>query len=87
MIAVRRSIPAGLLAVGVALAGVVALEIAVWQQPGAAITAGGPNAVAAVRQPEAVDVPGQQNDWLNEILARPLFNPDRRPAAAGVRGR
>ena len=25
-------------------------------------------------------------DWFNEILARPLFNPDRRPIEAGVRG-
>ena len=86
MIAVRRSIPAGLALVAAALAGVVALEVVAWQQPETVVLPGRATTAAAAARPEVVDGAGQQNDRLNEILSRPLFNPDRRPAAAGVRG-
>lgn len=36
---------------------------------------------AAVARPEA---PIRANSWFKEVLARPLFNPDRRPVVAGA---
>jgi hypothetical protein len=76
----------GLMALGLVLSGTIAFEIAgPHSQPSfqpAAI-------VAPVRdvQPGPAQAPDQHGPWLNDILARPLFSPDRRPAGTGdVRG-
>jgi hypothetical protein len=37
------------------------------------------------RPPKAAG-PDPHEDWFRQILARPLFNPDRRPIDSGVRG-
>lgn len=81
-------LPFGLSAMSVTLCLVIAAEVAGDHDTGSrypvaprSVGGGGASLVGA---PAA---PGRQDGWLNEILARPLFSPDRRPIEkAGVRG-
>jgi hypothetical protein len=71
----------GLLLGAAALAAILAWEVGVFApvQPPAAPP---PRVSVATATVPAV-APDRTNDWVNAILARPLFSPDRRPAAAG----
>jgi hypothetical protein len=85
MIALGRAAPIGLSAMAAALACVIALEAATWRQPVPASPAQPTKAAGPNRAPTAVG-PNPHDDWFSQILARPLFNPDRRPIESGVRG-
>jgi hypothetical protein len=86
MIDLRRSLPIGLSGLAVGLCLVIGLEMADWRQ-GAASPA---MVRLKVDQPRvaatAPGVPDQRAAWLTEIMARPLFNPDRHPVDIGMRG-
>jgi hypothetical protein len=77
----------GLSALSVILAGAIAFEI-VGPAPQPSLEPA--NIVTPVRdvQSSVAQPPDQHGPWLNEILARPLFSPDRRPAGivSDVRG-
>ncbi|MBV8576664.1 MAG: hypothetical protein JOZ58_16730 [Acetobacteraceae bacterium] len=76
---------AGLTAVALGLSGVIGLEILTWQaMPEEAVVR--PVSVAPSASPAAQAAPSDSHDeQLNTILARPLFSPNRRPAASGAR--
>jgi hypothetical protein len=79
MIGLRR---VGLAAVALGLCGLIGLEIAV--RDGGADASPGP--VISASAPVMPAAPTTRRDVrLGAILARPLFSPDRRPAAAGAR--
>jgi hypothetical protein len=72
-----------LLLMGVILA-VIGLQLdnrAPDQPSGLPARVGAPDSEAAVARPEA---PNRANAWFKEVLARPLFNPDRRPVVSGA---
>src|SRR5947209_2835168 len=69
-----------------ALGLVIAAEVSGWRQAAPLYV---PTAEAIGRQStpdNAIRSPGRQAAWLQEILTRPLFNSNRRPAEAGMRG-
>lgn len=78
------SIP--LLAATAALCLVIALEILGWRQTAPSHVP----ATAAIGGHSAPDdasrSPGRRDAWLQEIVARPLFNSNRRPVEVGMRG-
>lgn len=86
MIAPGRGEWAGLILLSFLLCGTIAFEIAGPRpapplQP-ARIAGPVRDVQMGVAQP-----PGQQDAWLSDILARPLFSPDRKPIGSGnVRG-
>ena len=87
MRAVKRGLPAGLLALILGLSVVIAFQITRWRQDVAADPSPAP--VMALNRQVSVglsEAPGQYRIWLNQILARPLFSPDRHPVEVGVRG-
>lgn len=71
----------GLLAAG--LAAVIVLELEDFATPEVPV-------LAAAQRPSpaspATAAERNQDDWIAQSLARPLFNPDRRPAPAGTAG-
>lgn len=75
---------AGLLAVSIALLATLA-----WELDGVALPAR-PTAARSLSAPAPAtpaSVPDHTPEWVATILARPLFNPDRRPAAQVVTAR
>jgi hypothetical protein len=76
----------GLVVLGLVLSGAIALELSEPdQQP--SVQPAGIVAVASDARPGLAATPDQHGAWLNDILARPLFNPDRKPVGSGdVRG-
>ena len=75
----------GWAAAAVALCGVIGLEIAGRDdEPDAALVRPAPMVAAGGQSAPAVPQ-GQRDTRLAAILARPLFSPDRRPAASGAR--
>jgi hypothetical protein len=79
------SIP--LLAALVALCGVIALETVIWRQAAPLYASPGAATIAGDSAPnDTSGVPRRRNAWLREILARPLFDPNRYAAEAGTRG-
>jgi hypothetical protein len=86
MITPGRGEWAGLTLFGLILCGTIALEIA---QPVSQPALHPAGIVAPVRdvQPGPALPSDQHGIWLNDILARPLFSPDRKPVGSGdVRG-
>jgi hypothetical protein len=86
MIVPGRGEWAGLVALGFLLCGTIAYEIAA---PGPPPSSQPARIAGSVREaPAGVDQPpGRYDAWLSGILARPLFNPDRKPIGSGnVRG-
>jgi hypothetical protein len=86
MINPAHALPIGLLALGAVLCAGVGLELSAWSQD-----SGPPLPVAPIstERPAAAVPAGPANQhigWLNEILARPLFSPDRHPVNVGMRG-
>ncbi len=75
-----RLIVAGLSAVACGLAVVLAWEIGLFEPSLGPITP--PHHSTAVAAPEVV-APDHTNEWVANILSRPLFSPDRRPPADG----
>ena len=77
-----RLVSFGLLIGAAALSAVLAWEVGAFApaQPPVAVPAR--VSVAAASVPAVA--PDHTNDWVNAILARPLFSPDRRPAANGA---
>jgi hypothetical protein len=71
----------GALLVAAALAAVIALEVS---NPPADDVAQSQTRTAATVLKEAATTDGYTNDWVATVLARPLFSPDRRPAADAV---
>jgi len=86
MIDLSRSLPIGLFGLAAGLCLVIGLEVADWRQGAASPDMVRPKVdqppVAAI----APGVPDQHAAWLTEIMARPLFNPDRHPVDIGMRG-
>lgn len=74
--------PAILLVVAGLLAGVVAWEV-VDASDGTALTQRPPRA-ATVQPPATAPVEDHLSNWTAAVLGRPLFSPDRRPAAMSV---
>jgi hypothetical protein len=85
MIALGRAVPIGLSAMAAALSCVIALEAATRPHAIPASRVQPPKAAVPNLTPVA-EGPDPHEDWFNQILARPLFNPDRRPIESGVRG-
>lgn len=85
MIAPGRAAPIGLSAMAAALSCIIALEAATWRKPVPASPVRPTKAAVPNLAPSAAG-PDPHEDWFNQILARPLFNPDRRPIESGVRG-
>jgi hypothetical protein len=86
MIDLGRGLPIGLSGLAVGLFLVIKLEVADWRQGDAS-----PALVQLKvdQSPAAAAAPGMPNQhaaWLTEIMARPLFNPDRHPVDLGMRG-
>jgi hypothetical protein len=83
-----RVLPLALVFAAAGLCLMIGLEIAGWWRGGETFPAAA--ARAADRMPPvratAADASNQRDTWLNEILARPLFSPERRPVEVGVRG-
>jgi hypothetical protein len=83
-----RFLPLALVCATTGLCLVIGLEIAGWWRGDETF----PAAAARVAdnmppvQATATDASNQRESWLNEILARPLFSPERRPVEIGVRG-
>jgi hypothetical protein len=76
----------GLAAVVLGLSGVIGLEILGWRSVPEDSALARPVRVAPVGAPAARAAPLEHRDErLGIILARPLFSPDRRPAASGAR--
>jgi hypothetical protein len=76
-----------LLAASVALFLVIALEIFSWRHTAQFDVLSGAAATAGHNLPDdASGALGRRDAWLQEILARPLFNSSRRPAEGGMRG-
>jgi hypothetical protein len=73
---------AGLLGVAGLLAAVLAWEI-VYTPDDTAVTALSPR-MATARQQAMPPAEDHLSAWTAEVLARPLFSPDRRPAATSV---
>jgi hypothetical protein len=86
MISLARGLPIGLSALAAGLCLVIGLEVSDWPSDAASPTTvrvkadQGPVAATTPR------VPDQHAAWLTEIMARPLFSPDRHPVEIGVRG-
>jgi hypothetical protein len=78
--------PLGLTAVSVALCCVIAGELSDLGHEDAYPAFAQHTPGVAGSPAEAADPPNQRKLWLDQILARPLFNPDRRPMEAGVVG-
>jgi hypothetical protein len=77
---------AGLTAIVLGLSGVIGLEILNWQAMPEETRPARPVSVAPSGIPAAqAEPPDGRDDRLSTILARPLFSPDRRPAASGAR--
>lgn len=83
----QRALPLGLLAVLIGLSLVIALEITSAGQGDTPYPAAARQSAAerSSRTP-APQAPDQTDTWLKQILAAPLFSPDRRPVEVGVRG-
>ena len=71
----------GLLIGATALSAILAWEVGAFA-PAQPPMAPPPHAVVAAAAVPAV-APDRTNEWVNAILARPLFSRDRRPAAGG----
>jgi general secretion pathway protein N len=76
----------GLAAIAFGLFGVIGLEVLDWQAMPEEVALVRPLSAAPAGAPAAQAEPSERRvDWLNTILARPLFSPNRRPAASGSR--
>lgn len=77
---------AGLAALALGLSGTIGLEILAWQARPEGTALVRPVSVTPSDAPAApAEPPDGHEDPLNTILGRPLFSPDRRPAASGAR--
>lgn len=82
-----RSVSILLLAAFVALCGVIALETFSWRQAAPLYASPAGATIAGDNAPnDTAGAPGQQTAWLRQILARPLFDPNRHAADVGTRG-
>ena len=73
----------GLAATSAVLCALVGLEISWWQQDAPAYPVSARVVTADTdRRSDAVETPNQHEEWLNEILSRPLFSAGRRPVEA-----
>jgi hypothetical protein len=76
-----------LLAALVALCLVIALEIFSWRQTAPLYVSSAAAVNAGHNAPgDASGAPVRRDAWLQESLARPLFNSNRRPVEGGMRG-
>ncbi len=68
------------------LLGVIAMEVSYGTGGGPAAEPGGMSGhkLPIAATPPATTVPRDIAQWQHTVLARPLFNPDRRPAASSV---
>jgi hypothetical protein len=83
-ISIGRALPIGLLAMAGALLAVVVLEVSGWEQDAPKHSTTARATIAGIDR--SLDPPETQNQheaWLNQILSRPLFSPNRRPVEAG----
>ncbi|MFL5256696.1 MAG: hypothetical protein ACJ8AI_28130 [Rhodopila sp.] len=77
---------AGLVAVTLGFSGVIGSEILAWRSEPEDAALVRPLPVVSAGAPATQAKPAdRRDDRLAVILARPLFSPDRRPAAAGAR--
>ena len=86
MILSPRIATIGLAAASVLFAAIIGIEVSDWQT---SAIGNGRDLAAPVRQaaPRASpSEPDQHAEWLKQIRARPLFNPERRPVETGVTG-
>lgn len=79
-----RLVSFGLLIGAVALSAMLAWEVGAFVPAQPPVAAPPRVSVAASTVPAVA--PDRTSDWVNAILARPLFSPDRRPAAAAAVG-
>jgi hypothetical protein len=87
MTGLARVAPIGLFAVFAALCFSIAHEISDWQRKVPPHPTTSPVAVpGSSGMAEAPESPDQREAWLQQILGRPLFSPDRRRVEAGLRG-
>ena len=87
MTRLSRILPAGLLLVALALGGVIASELGAGSPDARDEPSQNRVAVTSAETPaRPAPPPDRTRTWLNTILARPLFSPDRRPVEVGVRG-
>ena len=89
MIGGGRSLPLGLGAAALGLCLVIVAEILTGVGTAAPELVGRTATPARIEQTDAALAPDRHGGWLDQILARPLFSPGRRPvelAAAGVQG-
>ena len=89
MMASGRTAVFGLCMLSLMLCGVIAYEVSVWR--GASSVAADTRRVAAngrqVPEDDADDMPSRYKEWLDQVLGRPLFSPDRRPVEVQVGAR
>jgi general secretion pathway protein N len=84
MMAFGRGLQIGLSAMSAGLCLVIALEVSAWRRDASSAGTARP-AVAKLPGREAAPAGLDQHEaWLNQILARPLFNPDRHPVGGGA---
>jgi hypothetical protein len=87
MTGVGRGLTIGLLGMSVVLCLVIATEVSGLRQGNASYpVAARVAAEARSASADAAEAPDRHEDWLSEILARPLFSPTRRPVETGVSG-
>jgi hypothetical protein len=87
MMGAERGLALGLLAAAGALCAVLTLEVTAWrQEPQPSRRDERVMVVPDAHPPDAAETPDQHAAWLRRILARPVFNPDRRPVEVGARG-
>lgn len=71
----------GLLIGAAALSAILAWEVGAFAPVQPAVAP--PPHVSVAAATVSPSVPDRTNEWVNAILTRPLFSPDRKPAAAG----
>ena len=89
MIGWGRGLPVGLCVAALGLCLVIAAEILTGAGTAAPDSVGRTGAPARIGPTDVALAPDRHSNWLEQILARPLFSPGRRPvevAAAGVAG-
>lgn len=86
MISPGRGLPIGLSALAAGLLLLIGLEVWGWPPDAASPTTVRVKADQGPVVATMPRVPDQRAAWLTEIMARPLFSPDRHPVEVGVRG-